>query len=47
MTDISIIAIDLAKSVFQICIVSGQNKVLKQLRLSREKFRYCYSAERL
>jgi transposase len=39
MNDISTIAIDLAKSVFQICIVSGHNKVSKQLRLSREKFR--------
>jgi ribosomal protein S14 len=39
MNDISTIAIDLAKSVFQICIVSGRNKVSKQLRLSRQKFR--------
>ena len=39
MNNISTIAIDLAKSVFQICIVSGHNKVSKQLRLSREKFR--------
>ena len=38
MKNTNTIAVDLAKSVFQVCILSEHNKVLKSLRLSREKF---------
>jgi transposase len=33
------VAVDLAKSVFQVCILSEQNQVVKSLRLSRPKFK--------
>lgn len=39
MNNTNTIAVDLAKSVFQVCILSEHNKVLKSLRLSREKFK--------
>lgn len=39
MKNTNTVAVDLAKSVFQVCILSEHNKVLKNLRLSREKFK--------
>lgn len=39
MKNTNTIAVDLAKSVFQICILSANNKVTKHLRLNRAKFK--------
>lgn len=39
MKNTNTIAVDLAKSVFQVCILSEHNKVIKSLRLSRDKFK--------
>jgi hypothetical protein len=39
MKNTNTIAVDLAKSVFQVCILSEHNKVIESLRLSRDKFK--------
>ncbi|PCI46304.1 MAG: hypothetical protein COB43_14370 [Oceanospirillales bacterium] len=39
MNNTNTIAVDLAKSVFQVCILSEHNKVIKSLRPSRDKFK--------
>lgn len=39
MKNTNTVAVDLAKSVFQVCLLSEHNKVLNNLRLSREKFK--------
>jgi len=38
VNNISRIAIDLAKNVFQVCALNSQNKVLFNKKLSRKKF---------
>ena len=38
MSEFNTIAIDLAKSVFQLCVISNQGKSIKSLRLNRTRF---------
>lgn len=38
MNNINLIAIDLAKSVFQVCLLNEHNKVIKNSKLTRAKF---------
>ena len=38
MSEFNTIAIDLAKSVFQLCVISDQGKSIKSLRLNRTRF---------
>ncbi len=38
MNNINLIAIDLAKSVFQVCLLTEHNKVIKNSKLTRAKF---------
>lgn len=38
MNNIKLIAIDLAKSVFQVCLLNEHNKVIKNSKLTRAKF---------
>ena len=38
MNYINLIAIDLAKSVFQVCLLNEHNKVIKNSKLTRKKF---------